>query len=217
LTSPSSRLAASIGAVSDGERTALENLLGGNRGILDLAAPPITFVSVNAATSLGPAIGAALGCAALLLAVRVVRREHVRHAVWGFLAVAVASTFAAVSGQARDYFLPGILINLGYGAAFALSALVGYPALGLALAPLEGFGDAWRANAPVRRAFSRATWLWTALFLVRAAVQGWFYLADQPGWLAVAKLLTGWPLFIVALSPTLALIRGARTGAPQVE
>jgi uncharacterized protein DUF3159 len=201
--------------LTDGVRelTALENLLGGNRGILDVALPPVTFVSVNAATSLHVAIYAALGAAVLLLVVRLARREPLRHALSGFVAVAIATGFAAWSGNARDYFLPGILINLGYGVAFGLSALLRWPALGVVLAPLEGLDDDWRLDPEVRRPFSRATWMWTGLFALRAGVQGWFYLADRPGWLAVAKLITGWPLFVVALSPTLTQVRRATAAA----
>lgn len=192
------------------ERTALDDVLGGNRGLLDTAAPPITFVLINAAVGLHPALYAALAVGAVLFVLRLVRHQRLRHAVFGFVGVAIAVAFAARSGQARDFFLPGILLNIGMGVAYALSALVKAPILGVVLAPLEGHGQDWRTNDHVRRCFSLATWLWASLFFARALIQGLFYLADKPGWLAVVKLLLGWPVFLASLSPTAALLRKAR-------
>jgi hypothetical protein len=192
------------------ERTALEELLGGRRGIFDTALPAILFVFVNTIVGLRAGIYAALSLAGLLLVLRLLRREALRYAFGGFAAVAIAAGFAAYTGSARDYFLPGILINIGYGAVFAISALVGAPLLGVVLARLEGHGPEWRQDARVRRLFMLATWLWAGIFFLRAAVQGSLYLADRPGWLAAARLATGWPLFLASLPPTIALIRKAR-------
>jgi Protein of unknown function (DUF3159) len=192
------------------ERTALDELLGGRAGLIDTALPAILFVVVNTLSGLRAGIYAALSLAGLLLIVRIVRRERLRHAFGGFFAVAIAAGFAAYTGHARDYFLPGILLNVGYGLVFAVSALVGAPLLGLVLARLEGHGPDWRHDARVRRLFAMATWLWAGAFFIRATVQGSLYLADRPGWLAVARLITGWPLFLATLPPTAALIRRAR-------
>jgi hypothetical protein len=51
--------------------------------------------------------------------------------------------------------------------------------------------------------------LWAAAYGLRAVVQGALYLANRPGWLAVARLITGWPLFVATLPPTAALLRRA--------
>ena len=192
------------------ERTALEELLGGRRGLLDTAVPPVVFVSVNTAVGFRPALLAALGAGAALLLVRLVRRERLRNALGGFFLVAIAVGFAAYTGEARDYFLPGILMNIGWLVLCVVSVAVGRPILGVVLARLEGHGADWHQDERVRRLFALATLIWAGAFATRILVQGSLYLADRPGWLAVARLVTGWPLFLATLPPTIALIRRAR-------
>ena len=192
------------------ERTALDEILGGNRGLLDAGAPPVAFVIVNAAVGLHAGLYAALGVGAGLFVVRLLRHERLRHAVYGFIGVAIAVAFAARSGNARDFFLPGILLNVGLGVLYGATVLAKVPLLGVVLAPLEGHGEDWRTNDHVRRCFSLATWIWAMAFFVRAGVQTLFYVADKPGWLAAVKLALGWPLFLAILSPTASLLRRAR-------
>jgi hypothetical protein len=201
--------------VDEEERSALDEILGGNRGLVDASIPPITFVTVNTTVGFHPALYAALGAGAALFLFRLVRRERLRHAVFGFGAVAIAVAFAARTGEARDFFLPGILLNIGYAVAFTISALVKRPALGLGLAKLEGHADDWYTDDRVRRYFSLATWLWASLFATRAIVQTTFYLLDKPGWLAAVKLLLGWPVFLASLAPTQSLLRKARVVRPR--
>ena len=69
-----------------------------------------------------------------------------------------------VARQRRDFFLPGLLINLAYGLAFAISALVRWPGW-----PGSWCGD-WRPDrlaqgpAAEARAYYIATWLWAGMF-----------------------------------------------------
>jgi len=51
---------------------------------------------------------------------------------------------------------------------------------------------------------------WTAVFALRVVVQGLLYLAGSTGWLAVAKIGMGWPLWGIALTITLWLLRRVR-------
>ena len=211
MTTPA---AAVTHTVDEEERGALDEILGGNRGLVDASVPPITFVTINTTVGFHPALYAALGAGAALFLFRLVRRERLRHAVFGFLGVTIAVLFALRTGEARNFFLPGILLNVGYALAFAISALVKRPALGLGLAQLEGHATDWYTDDRVRRYFSLATWLWASLFATRAVVQTTFYLLDKPGWLAAVKLALGWPVFLASLSPTQTLLRKARAVRP---
>jgi hypothetical protein len=65
----------------------------------------------------------------------------------------------------------------------------------------------------LRRVFTVATLGWVGVFATRAAVLGSLYLLDRSGWLAVARLVLGWPVTIGAVAVTLAYVKRARARA----
>ena len=203
--------------------------LGGPRALVDGGLPPLVFVAVHAVaraqatrpTALAAAIGAAAATGLGLVAVRRSRKEPLRQAFGGLAGLTIAVLFAVTSGEARGFFLPGILVDATYGLVFAASALAGYPLVGTIYGWLYRRGD-WRADPHLRRLFVLATFGWSAVFGVRAGVQAFLCREDLPGLLAVGKLLLGWPLTIAAVALTLAAVRrataagcnAARTPAP---
>jgi Protein of unknown function (DUF3159) len=190
--------------------------LGGRRGLIDGALPPIVFVAVNAIAgmrdvvhALHVAVAAAAVTSLLVLAHRARRRESVKGGLRGLAGLAVAVAFAAWTGQARDFFLPGIYVDAAYGVAFAASAVVGRPVVGYIYASLFRAGPSWRGDRRLRRVLAAATYGWSLIFVLRTAVQAALYRADQPELLALAKLALGWPLTAVAVAATLAAVRWA--------
>ncbi len=107
--------------------------LGGWRGMVDATLPTVAFIVANAVAGLRTGIWAALGLAVVIFVLRLVRRESVQQAVSGLVGVGIAVAIAAASGQARDYFVLGIVRNLALGAVLLGSIpfrrpLVGYVA-----------------------------------------------------------------------------------------
>jgi hypothetical protein len=211
-------------AETDDERTvsgvkplgpALVDSLGGKRGLLDSGLPAVVFVGVNAvvdafaarSTALHVAIAAAVACGLGVIVLRLARKETVQQAVSGFLGLAIAVFFAARSGQARDFFKPGIYINAAYAAVFLGSVLVRRPLVGAIYSAVDGLGSAWREDRRLLRVFSVATVGWALVFALRAVVQTAFYNANRPDLLAVSRLLLGWPLTIAAVAGTIAFVR----------
>jgi hypothetical protein len=198
---------------------ALVEALGGKRGLVDSGLPAVVFVFVNSVvqvfadrdTALRAALGAAVLGGVLTIVVRVARKEPLQQAVSGFLGLALAVFFAARSGEARGFFLPGIWINVAYGSAFLVSALVGRPLVGAVYAAVDGLGNRWHTDPRLRRVFALASVGWALVFGSRAAVQGVLYVLDRPGLLAAARLLMGWPLTIAAVALTVAWVKRART------
>jgi hypothetical protein len=131
----------------------------------------------------------------------------VQQALSGFIGLALAVFFAARSGEARDFFKPGIYINAGYGAVFLGSAIIGRPLVGAIYSAVDGLGDTWRTVRRLRRVFTVATIGWALVFALRAVVQIVFYNADRPDLLAISRLLLGWPLTIAAVAVTVAYVR----------
>jgi hypothetical protein len=181
--------------------------LGGWSGTVIAAVPTVVFVAVNAVWGLRPAIGAAVASALLLGAYRLARRKSAQQALSGLFGVAIAAFIAYRTGQARGYFLFGILTSFGYAAAFLLTIAFRRPLVGLIwefLDPSPEREDGrpagpWYRNPVLLRAYDLATGLAALIFLARGAVQLALYHRNDTGWLAVARIAMGYPLTIAAV------------------
>lgn len=199
----------------------LAALVGGWRGAVDGALPPLVFVATNAAagarlpdpTALAWALAAAATVGVALTVVRVLRRESLRQAVRGLVGLGVAAGFASASGDARDFFRPGIWVDAVWAVALAASAFSSWPAIGVVHQWLFRTGRQWRADLRLRRVFALLTLAWAAVYAVRAGVGAVLYGAHEAGLLALAKIGLGWPLTIVAALLTLAALRRVGGGA----
>lgn len=180
------------------ERLILERALGGWRGMIDSALPTIVFISVFVLMdrALRPALIAAVVVGVLLAGYRLVRRQPVQQVLTGFLGLAIAAGFSAVTGQAENFFLPGLITNVAYGTAFVVSILVRWPLLGVAMGYLTGEGTTWRKDVGLMRTYAAASWIWVAVFFGRLAVQVPLYLGGSVEALGVARVVMGWPLFL---------------------
>jgi hypothetical protein len=187
--------------------------------LLDSGLPTVVFVTVYALNGrlLGPALVAALAVAAALAALRLLRRAPLQNVVAGFVAVGIAAWFADRTGQAEDFFLPGLLINVGYGLAYLFSIAVRWPLLGVLVALATGEGMGWRQTPYLLRAYSLASWFWVGLFATRLAVQLPLYLSESVVALGVARVVMGWPLFLLCLWLSWVVIRRARAQQKALE
>jgi hypothetical protein len=193
---------AALAAAAEGEeRFSLVDALGGGRGIVDSVLPGAVFVTAYTVTSgaLAPSLWAAVAAGAVAALIRLVRRESLQFALSGFVGIAICAFIAERTGRAEDFFLPGLLINIGYAAAYAVSIVLRWPLLGVIVGPITGEGMAWRRDPVKLRAYQRASWIWVAMFLLRIAVQAPLYFAGAVVALGVARIAMGWPLFLVSL------------------
>lgn len=196
--------------------TLLADAIGGPRGMLDTGIPAVVFVIVNAASSLTPAIFAALGFGVLLLAIRLVRRQPIQQALAGFIGIGIAAFVAHRTHSAKGFFLPGILSQAALTIVAIVSLILRKPYIGYVMGAIDTRFAHWRESPRLMRAMNQATLIWGFVFLFRTVVQGLLYLANRPGWLAAVQLAQGWPLFAAALAATYALCRRA-THAEQAD
>jgi len=199
-------------------RKQLSDALGGARGMLEAAVPTIAFTVIFlTAHNLRLAIIVSVGCAAVLLAVRLAQRstpQFVLNALFGIGLGAVFAWRAARGGgdageQALAYFLPGLIYNLGYGAIMLFTVAIRWPLVGFIVGSVAGDPTAWHADRHVVRLCSKLTLLLALPCVLRVLVQGPIYLAGRNGWwstdsavaaLGVAKLTMGWPVQVAALA-----------------
>jgi hypothetical protein len=181
--------------------TSLIDAFGGVRGMVDMTVPGFVFVLVyTITTSLSPAVWSAVGVMVLLVAVRLLRRETLKHAFGGVLGVAIGAFVAMKSGKAQDFYLPSMLYGVALGVIYLISVLVRWPLIGIMLGPVLGENMTWRTRNPGRlAAYTKATWVWIALFALRAAILFPLYWAGKVTWLGVAKIGLGVPPWLVAI------------------
>jgi hypothetical protein len=105
--------------------------IGGWSGTIIAAIPTVIFVAVNALTSLRPALFCAVGAALALTVFRLWRKQSTQQALSGLFGVLVAAFIAGRTGEARGYFLLGIIMSFVYAVPFGLSILMRRPLVGV--------------------------------------------------------------------------------------
>jgi hypothetical protein len=186
--------------------------------MLEAAVPTIAFtVLFLTVHDLRLAIIVSVGCAGVLLAVRLAQRSTPQFVLNALVGIGIGALFAwrAAKGggdageQALAYFLPGLLYNLVYAALMVFTIAIRWPLVGFIVGSVAGDPTAWHSDRNVVRLCSRLTWLLALPCLARVVVQGPIYLAGRNGWwstdsavaaLGVAKLAMGWPLQVAALA-----------------
>jgi Protein of unknown function (DUF3159) len=190
---------------------------GGVSGLIYSSLPIVTFVVASSAAGLMPAIGFALGVAALVLIWRLIRRDSLRPALAGFFGVAVCGLIAFVVGESKGYFLLGIWMSLVWAVVTALSVLLRRPMAGYVWSWATGRDRGWREVPRAVLVFDVATLCWTLVFAARFVVQRHLYEADQTGWLGVARIGMGWPLSALAALATYWAIKSAQRSLAAVD
>lgn len=195
-----------------GERDRTPTLLeqmGGVPGIVASTVPVLVFVVVNVVAELKPAVWAAVGAGVLVLIWRLARRDPIQPAISGLIGVGVCALVANQTGEARGFYLPGLLYSAFLGVVALVSAVVRWPLAGVIWHGINGHGQGWRQDPVLLRAYTWATGIWAFVFAARVVVQGLLYDANAENWLGVARLAMGYPLLGVAILATIVIVRRA--------
>jgi hypothetical protein len=182
--------------------------LGGWRGMAEAGVPVAVFVVVNLVTSLRPAVIASVAVALAIAVWRLIQRRPVRYAVNGLFGIALGAFLALRSGEARDFYLPGIFISYGYAALMLLSVVARQPVVGWLWSVLIAGGRSdWRGDSRLMRTFTWLTLLWAGVWVAKVSVQAGLYLANEENALGVARLVLGYPPYIALLIFTVWIVR----------
>lgn len=180
---------------------ALFEAFGGVRGMVETVVPGLLFVTIFTINKdLHVSAIAALAVSLVLAAVRLVRKDTVKHAFSGVFGVAFGVVFAMMTGNAKDFYLPGMLYTLGLAVAYLGTTLAGVPLIGLMLGPVFKENLSWRTRNPGRKkAYAKASWAWGLILLAKCAILFplyWWADTTQLGWVLIALKI---PPFLLAV------------------
>lgn len=211
-------------------RAQMATALGGRRGMLEAGIPGILFTLIWLTTKeLQLALVVSLTVAAAALVLRLIQRSTLQFVFnalfaiglgWVFVRIA-ASSGGSESDQALAFFLPGILISLGYTVLLSASCLLRWPFIGFLLGSVTGDPTAWRRDPQIVQLCSRLTWVFLTPGAIGVLLQGPVWLL---GWtdaidvdlavllLAILRLGLGWPLRVGSWAAMIWLL--ARNATP---
>ncbi len=202
-------------------REALDELasVSGKGGIADGVLPPLVFVMVNAIAGVEPASYAGIGLALIIVIWRWVRGSSAKYALSGLLGTGLAVGLALRSGDARNYFLPGIISGSVTSLAILVSIMARRPLVAWSSWVTRQWPLEWYWHDRVRPAYTLTSWMWFGFFSVRTSAQGWLYVTDRTEALGLVRAGTGWPGLLGLLIATYALGRRrlVRLAGPSVE
>jgi hypothetical protein len=126
--------------------------------------------------------------------------------VAGVLLAGACVATAAVTGEARGFFLLPALVPVVVVVVCLATVAAGRPLTGLVLNRVSGGPPDWAVHRPLRRVHAVATLACAAVNVVNAALQAVFYLADDPAVLAAVHAATG-PVFAAIVAVTVVRAR----------
>ncbi|MFI1989177.1 DUF3159 domain-containing protein [Actinoplanes sp. NPDC020271] len=188
--------------------------LGGVRGLIESSIPVLAFVLFNVLfgesviglekrTALLWAIIGSVGSAVAIGAVRLARKQPVRHAVNGLFGIALGAWLAWRSGDAKNFYLPGILLTFGQAAVLLVSVAFRKPLIGYAWGIMANKGKQdWFGNARLFRAFQWLTLLWVVSLAARAGLQFYLWKLGEANALGVVRILISWPIYAATFAFT---------------
>nr|WP_296066120.1 DUF3159 domain-containing protein [uncultured Actinoplanes sp.] len=188
--------------------------LGGVRGLIESSLPVLAFVLLNVVlgdavvglekrTALYWAIAGAVISAVGIGAYRLSRRQPVRHAVNGLFGIAVGAFLAWRTGNAEDFYLPGILLTFGQAVVLLGSVAVRKPIIGYVWGVMANRGHQdWFGNTRLFRTFQWLTLVWVASLTVRAGIQYYLWSLGEANALGVVRILISWPIYAATFAFT---------------
>lgn len=190
------------------ESFSIMDAIGGRLGIVESVTPTLVFmIAFIIMRSVTVPVICSLALSLIFCVIRLVRREKIRSAVMGLLLAVVCAVAALATGQARNYYVPGFIVNGVWLVILLLSIIGKTPGLGLVVQafnqPFEGgfakWREKWTKNPQLYRAYRDATWMWVGMFALRLVVEIPLWALKLSTALGVARIVTGIPLFALVM------------------
>ncbi len=165
----------------------------------DALLPPIVFATANGLLGLNPAVVIALSLGAVSMVRRVRRGQVWYYAVGGFVAVALAATFAFFTRSPLHFYVPEMISGGLLLVGSMVSLYIGRPIAALVSHVARGWPLAWFLRPDVKPAYELVSWVWAMFFLVRLLIMLFLLRQGDAYDLAWASILLGWPFILLLL------------------
>jgi hypothetical protein len=192
----------------------LADQLGGVRGMIETSIPVLAFVIANIAWGLNPAVVISVATALAIAVFRLSRRQSIRHAMNGLVGIAIGAFLAWRTDDPKNFYLPGILIAIGYVVAMVISVVVRRPVVGWVWSIVADKGSTrWRDIPGLRRTFGWLTLVWASMYLSKAILQVGVYFADsltedqKASILGIIRIALGFPPYALLAALTVWAVR----------
>jgi hypothetical protein len=171
----------------------------GRGNLFDVIVPPVVFVIINELLGLEVAVWGSIALAALIIVVRLARRQSLRNAFGGLGGVFFAILVAMLLGRAEGYFLPAIITGGLTVIVCLVSVLARRPLVAWTSHVARRWPLDWYWHPKVRPAYSEVTLAWAVFFALRLVLQLALFEGEAPVLLAVFNVLAGWPATVTLL------------------
>lgn len=134
-------------------------------------------------------------------------RPHLRLVAVSFGLLVVSVGLAVATGDAKDYFLPGIVVDSVYTLVLVASVCMRRPLLGLVISTVL---RRWRIPlVGVEREYRILTLMWAGVFALEASVLALLYSLGDLDLLVVVRLVMRGPIHGIALLVTVTVLTRA--------
>ncbi len=173
---------------------------GGILGIISSILPTIVFISIFiVVANLFIAICGAISIAIFLALINYFVHKSFSQLFFGLTGVIICAFWVWNTGQAKDFFALGILLNIVYMLVFIISMLFRIPIIGLIIEFVLHQSLSWRKNPLKYRTYANVTLLWIFMFALRTVVKVPLYFLSYLTTLAIAHIVLSVPLYVVIL------------------
>src|SRR6056297_2232475 len=165
----------------------------------DALLPPLIYAVSNSIFGLQTAVILAVTTALINFSRRIIKKENWKYSLAGLIGVIFASSFAYLSNNASNYFIPALTSSTLFLLASVITVLIGKPLAAWASHLSRGWPLKWFWRQDVKPAYREVTILWTIYFSLRLSIQLYLFLKGSILHLAWINLFLGWPMLTAVL------------------
>ena len=147
------------------------SVFSGSSSLLDSLLPPLLFLIINAAFGFQPALWASLGIGAVIIILRLLRRQKAVFALGGLSAALLAIGLRYLLDSAQAFFLPAFINGSLTTLVLLISIIVKRPAVAFTSALTRRWPLRWYWYPRVRPTYGEVNAIWVVYSALKLAVQ----------------------------------------------
>lgn len=165
----------------------------------DAVIPPLIFIFIQNSFALITAISISLTLAFMLFLYRIYGKQKWQYSIGGLIGVFIASGFAFIAGNAKDYFLPELISGLFFSLLSLLTLIIKKPLAAWTSHLTRGWKREWYWRSDIRPAYQEVTVFWTIFLFLRLLALTYVYLNGNTFSLFLSNLILGFPTTLLVL------------------